>query len=62
MSPYSPSPLYLLTYIERMGTGTRDMIRLRRTGLPDPKFSQRNGTASATVLSAMDALRQYRRY
>jgi hypothetical protein len=34
-NPLVPEPLYLTQYIERMGTGTRDMIRLcREAGLP----------------------------
>ena len=45
--PFNPllaEPLYLARYIERMGTGTRDMIRLcREAGLPEPQFSQSDG-------------------
>jgi len=36
--------LYLTKYIERMGTGTRDMIRdCKKAGLPEPKFSLTDG-------------------
>lgn len=38
------NPLYLTKYIERMGTGTGDMIaRCRKAGLPEPKFSLTDG-------------------
>ena len=37
-------PLYLTKYIERMGTGTGDMIeRLRKVGLPEPEFKLMDG-------------------
>jgi len=37
-------PLYLTKYIERMGTGTGDMIRrCREVGLPEPQFSISDG-------------------
>ena len=36
--------IYLTKYIERMGTGTRDMIRTcRASGLPDPEFALTDG-------------------
>jgi predicted HTH transcriptional regulator len=36
--------LYLAKYIERMGTGTRDMIRLcREAGLREPEYAVRDG-------------------
>ena len=39
-NPLLAEPLYLTKYIERMGTGTRDMIRrCRAAGLPEPEFS-----------------------
>jgi len=45
--PFNPQlaePLYLTKYIERMGTGTGDMIRrCREVGLPEPKFSVSDG-------------------
>jgi ATP-dependent DNA helicase RecG len=38
-NPLLAEPLYLTRYIERMGTGTRDMIRrCREAGLPEPVF------------------------
>lgn len=38
-NPLLAEPLYLAKYIERMGTGTGDMIRrCRATGLPEPEF------------------------
>jgi predicted HTH transcriptional regulator len=43
-NPLIAEPLYLTKYIERMGTGTRDMIRLcRAAGLPEPDFEVRDG-------------------
>lgn len=37
-------PLYLTKYIERMGTGTRDMIaKCRAADLPEPEFSLADG-------------------
>lgn len=43
-NPLLAEPLYLAKYIERMGTGTRDMIRLcREAGLPEPEFAERDG-------------------
>lgn len=43
-NPLLAEPLYLTKYIERMGTGTRDMIRrCREAGLPEPEFSVSDG-------------------
>ena len=43
-NPLLAEPLYLTKYIERMGTGTRDMIRrCREAGLPEPEFSLSDG-------------------
>lgn len=43
-NPLLAEPLYLAKYIERMGTGTRDMIRrCREAGLPEPEFLVRDG-------------------
>ena len=43
-NPLLAEPLYLAKYIERMGTGTGDMIRLcRAAGLREPEFAQRDG-------------------
>jgi ATP-dependent DNA helicase RecG len=43
-NPLLAEPLYLTKYIERMGTGTRDMIRrCREIGLPEPEFSVKDG-------------------
>jgi hypothetical protein len=45
--PFNPllaEPLYLTKYIERLGTGTRDMIsRSKAAGLKEPGFSIRDG-------------------
>jgi ATP-dependent DNA helicase RecG len=39
-NPLLAEPLYLTKYIERMGTGTRDMItKCRAAGLPEPEFT-----------------------
>ena len=43
-NPLLAEPLYLTKYIERMGTGTGDMIRrCREAGLPEPEFSMADG-------------------
>lgn len=43
-NPLLARPLYLADYIERMGTGTLDMIRrCVAAGLPEPEFSLTNG-------------------
>ncbi len=43
-NPLLAEPLYLTKYIERMGTGTGDMIRrCREAGLPEPEFSLADG-------------------
>lgn len=40
-NPLLAEPMYLTGYIERLGTGTRDMIRLcKKAGLPEPEFAQ----------------------
>ncbi|MYF57383.1 transcriptional regulator, partial [Candidatus Poribacteria bacterium] len=43
-NPLLAEPLYLTQYIERMGTGTLDMIRrCRDAGLPEPEFNDSGG-------------------
>ena len=43
-NPLLAEPLYLAQYIERMGTGTGDMIeRCRKAGLPEPEFKLTDG-------------------
>ena len=43
-NPLLAEPLYLTKYIERMGTGTGDMIeRCRNVGLAEPEFSLTDG-------------------
>ena len=43
-NPLLAEPMYLTQYIERMGTGTGDMIRLcLEARLPEPTFSYRDG-------------------
>jgi len=43
-NPLLAEPLYLTRYIDRMGTGTRDMIRrCREAGLPEPAFAINDG-------------------
>ena len=45
-NPLLAEPLYLARYIERMGTGTGDMIRrCREAGLPEPGFAVSDGFA-----------------
>jgi predicted HTH transcriptional regulator len=43
-NPLLAEPMYLAQYVEKMGTGTGDMIqRCREVGLPEPQFSQSDG-------------------
>ena len=43
-NPLLAEPLYQTKYIERMGTGTRDMIRrCQEVGLPEPRFRLEDG-------------------
>jgi len=43
-NPLLAEPMYLAKYIERMGTGTRDMIdRCREVGLQEPLFAVTDG-------------------
>ena len=43
-NPLLAEPLYLAEYIERMGTGTLDMIRrCAEAGLPEPEFAVADG-------------------
>jgi len=43
-NPLLAEPLYLTQYIERLGTGTGDMIRrCREAGLPEPVFALEDG-------------------
>lgn len=43
-NPLLAEPLYLTKYIERMGTGTIDMIsRCHEAGLPEPEFTISDG-------------------
>jgi ATP-dependent DNA helicase RecG len=47
-NPLLAEPLYLTRYIERMGTGTGDMIRrCREAGLPEPEFRITDGFSIA---------------
>ncbi len=49
-NPLLAEPLYLSKYIERMGTGTGDMIRdCREVGLSEPQFSISGGFFVATI-------------
>ena len=43
-NPLLAEPLYLTKYIERMGTGTGDVIKLcREAGLAEPEFTLTDG-------------------
>ena len=43
-NPLLAEPMYLTRYIERMGTGIRDMIqKCREAGLPEPEFTVSDG-------------------
>jgi ATP-dependent DNA helicase RecG len=49
-NPLLAEPLYLTKYIERMGTGTGDMIRrCRDAGLPEPEFRLDGGCFVLTL-------------
>lgn len=49
-NPLLAEPLYLTKYIERMGTGIRDMIeRCRKTGLPEPEIRLEPGFFILTI-------------
>ncbi|MEO6324311.1 MAG: Fic family protein, partial [Thermoanaerobaculia bacterium] len=57
-NPLLAEPLYLAKYIERMGTGTRDMIRrCREAGLPEPEFSERDGFVTTIGRAAAENVR-----
>lgn len=54
-NPLLAEPLYLTKYIERMGTGTGDMIHdCREAGLPEPQFSISDGFFIATIWRQVD--------
>lgn len=63
-NPLLAEPLYLTKYIERMGTGTRDMIRrCRESGLPEPEFAVNDGfvtTLSRTVSVRLESQQELR--
>ena len=49
-NPLLAEPMYLTKYIERMGTGIRDMIhRCRKAGLPEPEIRLDGGSFVLTV-------------
>ncbi len=49
-NPLIAEPMYLAKYIERMGTGIRDMIdRCREAGIGEPEFSLDAGTWVTTI-------------
>lgn len=49
-NPLLAEPMYLTKYIERMGTGIRDMIsRCRKAGLPEPEIRLDGGLFVLTV-------------
>ena len=56
-NPLLAEPLYLTQYIERLGTGTGDMIRrCRESGLSEPVFALEDGfriSLGATPASAV---------
>jgi ATP-dependent DNA helicase RecG len=53
-NPLLAEPLYLTKYIERMGTGTRDMIRrCKEVSLPEPEFAIADGFV--TILRRLEA-------
>ncbi|MCR1343702.1 DUF4062 domain-containing protein, partial [Acidithiobacillus ferrooxidans] len=49
-NPLLAEPMYLTKYIERMGTGIRDMIhRCRKAGLPEPEIRLDGGSFVLTI-------------
>jgi len=49
-NPLLTEPMYLTKYIERMGTGIRDMIeRCRKAGLPEPEIRLDSGDWVTTI-------------
>jgi predicted HTH transcriptional regulator len=49
-NPLLAEPMYLTKYIERMGTGIRDMIhRCRKAGLPEPEIRIDAGSFVLTI-------------
>ncbi|CAN5273358.1 hypothetical protein BH09GEM1_BH09GEM1_32940 [soil metagenome] len=49
-NPLIAEPMYLTKYIERMGTGIRDMIdRCRAAGLPEPEIRVEGGMWMTTI-------------
>lgn len=55
-NPLIAESLYLAQYIERMGTGTGDMIRLcRDAGLPEPLFGYRGGFLTTVFRGSVEA-------
>ncbi|MFA6714654.1 MAG: ATP-binding protein, partial [Victivallaceae bacterium] len=49
-NPLLAEPMYLVKYIERMGTGIRDMItRCRKAGLPEPEIKLDSGFWITTI-------------
>lgn len=49
-NPLLAEPMYLTQYIERMGTGIRDMIRrCRKAGLPEPEIRLDGGSFVLTI-------------
>lgn len=49
-NPLISNALFLTRYIERVGSGTLDMIKLcRQAGLPPPEFEQRGGQFVLTI-------------
>lgn len=56
-NPLLAEPMYLAKYIERMGTGTRDMIwRCRAAGLPEPEFWIESGFFVLTLWRRIDQI------
>ena len=52
-NPLLAESLYLAEYIERMGTGTLDMIRrCAEAGLPEPEFAVADGFVATTQRAA----------
>jgi len=49
-NPLIAEPLYRISYVEKAGTGTTDMIAdCRKAGLPEPDFEQRGPYFVVTV-------------
>ena len=58
-NPLIAEPMYLTAYIERLGTGTTDMVRKsKKAGLPEPEFIQED--IFRTIIYRLDTTKETR--